>query len=140
MIIYHDTEKELFFSEDYKPLPCLENMTYTDIIELLENVVQALYNAIDNGASMLEIALIDDIITINKYRFIDYLRFTRSGRIASVINNTKYCEIDKAVSAALQYIEKDDGCLLDIGKDNTGIENIIKTAYQESIREEGKKE
>ena len=131
MILYPNTEKELFFSDDYKPLPDLKTLDYTGIMELLENVVQACYNAIDNGAGMLEIALCEDIIEINKYRFIDYLSFVSSGRIAIIIGNSKYTEIDKAVNAALQYINDNEECLLDIGIDNAGIEEIIRKAYKQ---------
>lgn len=138
MKLYPDTEKELFYNTDYKPLPDLKTLDYTDLMELLENVIQACYNAIDNGAGMFQIALSDDIITINRYRFIDYLSFVSSGHIALVIGNSRYKEIDKAVNAALRYIDNNSECLLDIGKDNEGIEKIIRIAYQETKQAVGK--
>lgn len=65
-ILYPDTEKELFFETDYKPLPPLDGLSLPDIRSLLENVNAAAGNAVMNGASLLEMALIDDIQTLKK--------------------------------------------------------------------------
>lgn len=65
--LYPDTEKELFYETDYKPLPPLANMTSADIAALLTNLHQAMENAFIYHADLLCIALKDDTDTIQEY-------------------------------------------------------------------------
>ena len=68
MILYPDTQKELFFIPDYKPLPAdLESMTKGELISLYDNIAAAFDNAYVNGSDLLESALYDDLLTISGY-------------------------------------------------------------------------
>ena len=71
--LYPDTEKELFYNVDYKPLPDLSTVTITEEIELRENLYNALENAFLNGATLLDIALSGDIAKVQKDICINYL-------------------------------------------------------------------
>ena len=66
MIIYQDTEKELFF-HDYRKLPSLSHMPLTDLYELKNNLEQATENAWLYGNDLLEVALNFDIRKVNTY-------------------------------------------------------------------------
>lgn len=118
--LYPDTEKELFYDTDYKPLPCLDNLQSIDIISLLENLYIAIDNAFSYHSELLTMALYDDIISLQKYRMELYIKTISSGHIASVINNNKYIEIDKALMAAMKHLSKrytEDSYFFDIGTD-----------------------
>lgn len=132
----YDTEKELFF-DNYIPLPNLESLTCTQVIELTEN----LYNAFDNAycyhADMLCNALYDDIVKVNKKRCFDYLLQVSPGHMASVISNTLYREIDKAISVSWQYFNAcDEQIYFDIGTSIENIENIIKEQYNNALQQQ----
>ena len=66
MIIYQNTEKELFF-DDYRKLPSLSHMPLTDLYELKNNLEKATENAWLYGNDLLEIALNFDIRKVNTY-------------------------------------------------------------------------
>lgn len=67
MIIYPDTEKELFFDKDYKPLPPLRGLPLDSLRELYGNLCAAQENAWLYGADMLTIALEMDIRKVDMY-------------------------------------------------------------------------
>ena len=60
MIIYSDTQRELYF-KDYKPLPDLSGASLDSLKELLNNLYNACENAFLYGSALLEIAVYDDI-------------------------------------------------------------------------------
>ena len=67
-ILYPDTEKELYFVPDYKPLPdCIKSLSKTDLKSLYNNVAAAFDNAYCYHAELLQSALWDDLLTISKY-------------------------------------------------------------------------
>ena len=67
MIIYPDTEKELFFEKDYKPLPTLRGMSVDSLRELYDNLCAAEENAWLCGADLLTMALDMDIKKVDLY-------------------------------------------------------------------------
>ena len=67
MKLYPDTEKELFFETDYKPLPALRGISLASLRELLENLENAQENAWLYGAELLEMALDMDIRKVKMY-------------------------------------------------------------------------
>ena len=139
MILYPDTEKELFFDNDYKPIPELTNLDCTQLQALLENVFAACGNAFLNGADMLEIALTDDIIKINRQRFANYLRTISAGHVATVIHNDKYTEIDKAILAAWKLFNNtglEECIFFEMGTDIAGLDAAILQAYQAEKEQE----
>ena len=137
MIIYNNTEKELSMN-DYRPLPDINNLSCTDLIELLENLYQASENAFMYHSELLQAALYDDIITVQKQRITDNLRFMSSGYIARIIGNTKYTEIDKAVQYTLDYINdtENENALYILLTDPCNIESLIQAAYKAGKRTE----
>ena len=60
MIIYPNTEKELFW-EDYKALPPLRGLSVAELAELVDNLEKAQENAFLSGNDMLSLALDMDI-------------------------------------------------------------------------------
>ena len=137
MIIYNNTEKELFMN-DYRPLPDIASLSCTDLIELLENLYQASENAYNYHSELLQAALYDDIIIVQKKRITDCLLYSSSGCIAHIIGNTKYTEIDKAVKYTLDYINdtENENALYILLTDPYNIKSIIKAAYQAGKRTE----
>jgi uncharacterized protein YjgD (DUF1641 family) len=131
--LYPDTEKELFFETDYKPIDGLvDKLNITELNGLLENLYNALENAWLYNADLLFIALSDDIITIQKKRLYMYICSLSSGRIASIINNTKYTEIDKAIQATITNLDNiDESILIDMGTGFEQAEKLIRESYQE---------
>ena len=127
--LYNDTEKELF-ENDYKPLPQLDNLTCTQLVELTENLYAAFENYSLYGNDFIATALYDDIVKVNKKRLFEYLLTTSPGHIGSVINSTKYNDIDKAIHIVWQYAnacEEEEFFNLEVG--NEQIENLIKEVY-----------
>jgi hypothetical protein len=134
--LYPDTEKELFYS-DYNNLPDLNDLTCTQIVELINN----LYNAIDNAycyhADMLCNALFDDIVKVNKKRCFDYLLQVSPGHMASVIDSTKYTDIDNCIHILWQYFNTcSDQVYFDIGTCIESIENLVKEQYNKAKQQE----
>lgn len=137
VILYPDTEKELFLETDYKAIPQLESLNCTEIETLLDNVFAAYGNACINGAALLEMALCNDIIAINKKRFADYLRFVSPGHIATIINDSRYTEIDKALLAAWKWYNNTDNFdFVLLETDPANIEQAVLKAYQEDKQQE----
>ena len=131
--LYENTEKELFF-EDYKPLPDLDNLSFTEINDLIENLYQAADNACCYHSELLELALCDDIMTVNRKRLYNYLCTVSSGHIAMVIGSTKYSDIDKALLAAWEfYNNAEDENFMAFDTGNADMERIIKEQYQASL-------
>lgn len=130
--LYPDTEKELFYNVDYKPLPDLLMLNITQEIELRENLYNALENAFLNGAALLDIALSGDIAKVQKDICINYLLTMSSGHMASIIQSTKYADIDRAIIQAWQYFNYvcTDEEFINIGTDPKEIESIILKAYK----------
>jgi hypothetical protein len=137
MIIYSNTEKELFMN-DYKPLPDINSLSCTDLIELLENIYQASENAFNYHSELLENELYNDSITVQKKRIIDCLLYSSSGSIARIIGNTKYTEIDKAVQFTIDYINdiNNTNKLYELYTDPVHVKNLIYNAYQAGKRTE----
>lgn len=133
MIIYPDTEKELFFS-DYKAIPDPKTLNCTEIIETLENLYKAMENAFIYHSDLLSAAIADDIITVQKTRIELYLKTVSSGHIASVINNCKYSETDKAIAEAFNNLNDenfDESMLLLMGTDPGMIDDYIRKCYEQ---------
>lgn len=66
MKLYQDTDRELTF-DDYKQLPPLRGLSVAELRELYDNVQNAVENAWNNGADMLQIALMMDAEKVNLY-------------------------------------------------------------------------
>ena len=67
-ILYPNTQKELFYVPDYKPLPeGLESMTKSELTSLYNNVAAAFDNAYIYHAELLESALYNDLLIISGY-------------------------------------------------------------------------
>ena len=67
MIIYHDTDRELYYVPDYKPLPDNINMlTKTELKALYDNIAAAYDNAFIYHSELLLSALYNDILTVSK--------------------------------------------------------------------------
>ena len=67
MIIYPDTERELFM-EDYKPVSgLLSRLALPDLLELQNNLENALENAFIYHSELLEIAITMDLNKVNLY-------------------------------------------------------------------------
>lgn len=130
--LYQNTEKELFFDTDYKPLPDLLTLNITQEIELRENLYNAMENAFLNGAALLEIALSDDIVKVQRDICTNYILTMSSGHLATVINSTKYADIDKATVNAWQYFNYvcTDEEFINVGTDPQEIEKLILKAYK----------
>ncbi len=129
--LYQDMEKELFLS-DYKPLPDLDSLNYTQVQELTENLDGAIENAFINHSEMLFNALLVDIETVQQYRAAAIIRGFSSGYIARIIGSAKYGDIYSAIEAALQRLDSLDSMdLFDIGTDPANIENLIRETYKE---------
>ena len=60
MIIYQDTEKELFMT-DYKPLPPLRGLPLPELYGLVDNLEKAQENAWLYGNDLLALAIDNDI-------------------------------------------------------------------------------
>ena len=63
-ILYPDTEKELCYKTDYKPLPDVHKLDNDCIVSLYSNIKQAMHNAAIYHSELLEMALHDDIQAI----------------------------------------------------------------------------
>ena len=97
IILYPDTEKELFFEKDYKPIPDISNYSLSDIRILLNNLNSAAGNAFCNHSALLESALFDDIQTIKQQEKQALYQAIQSGLIIPVIyiNCSKYPFIEQ---------------------------------------------
>ena len=131
--LYNDTEKELFYEKDYKPLPKLYTLSFTELIELCENLENAIENACMYGSALLENALYDDIVTVKRYTLSSIINSYSSGTIAGFIGNTKYTEIDKAVNKTLFYLfNTDDENISPLSVDMEGIKSLVCTCYHDN--------
>lgn len=131
--LYPDTEKELYFDIDYKPIEnIIANLDNTGLIELLDNLYSALDNAYCYNAALLENALYDDIVTVKKHILINCIKSYSSGTIAGFIDNTKYTEIDNAVNKTLFYLfNTEDENIFPLSVDMEGIKNLVCTCYHD---------
>lgn len=116
MIIYQDTEKELFF-EDYKPIPKqeeLQKLSCTELEELYQNIGEAEGNAASNNSALLEIALFDDLIRLYRERIRIFLCFTGSGSLAQYVKSAKYNYIEKAIANGFYWLNStDNDCIVE---------------------------
>ena len=109
MFILYDTEKELTIS-DYKLISSLiTGKTIQQLIDILENLENALDNASIYHFDLLEMALSNDIILIKRKLFSMSIHTMSGNTIAGIIGNTKYSQIDIAANKTLQYIYNCDG-------------------------------
>ena len=135
--LYSDTEKELFYETDYKPLPKLYTLSFTELIELCENLENACDNAYCNHADMLCSALYDDIVIVKRYAMSSIINSYSSGTIAGFIGNTKYIQIDRAVNKTLYYIFNcEDEDIYNISVDAETIKNIIVECFLDKRKPE----
>lgn len=97
IILYPDTEKELFFETDYKNIPDISNYSLHDIRILLNNLYSAAGNAFCNHSALLENALFDDIKTVKQQEKHALCQAIQSGLIIPVIyiNCNKYPFIEQ---------------------------------------------
>ena len=130
MFILYDIEKELTIS-DYKPISGLiTGKTIQQLIDILENLENALDNASIYHSDLLEIALSDDVILIKRKLFSMSIHSMSSGTIAGIIGNTKYSQIDIAVNKALQYTYNCDGSeLLIMPYNYQSVCNLVLECY-----------
>ena len=85
-----------------------ENMTVTQEIELINDLYEKLNNAFSMHDELETVDLYNDIIILKTDVFLTLVRSMSSGRIASIINSTKYSDTDKAAEKAiLFFIEAD---------------------------------
>ena len=95
-------------------------------------------NEYSNGSSSAMIeqhkdsALSGDIAKVQKDICINYLLTMSSGHMASIIQSTKYADIDRAIIQAWQYFNYvcTDEEFINIGTDPKEIESIILKAYK----------
>lgn len=132
IIPYPDTERELYFDTDYKPITgLLSGLNNTELIELLKNLENAFDNAYMNNADLLSIALYDDIVEVKKKILIDSVKSFSSGTIASFIGNTKYLQIDRAINKTLVFLfhaEEED--IFPLSVDMAGIKKLVCDCYK----------
>ena len=131
MYTLYDTSKELFYA-DYKKLPDLYSLNCTELQDLRQNMYDALENAMMYGSSLLEIALSDDIVKLQKHMCFQWIYQTSPGHIAKVIGSTSYDDIDLLCHAAHMYFNSycTDEKFIQIGTHDTGIEKLARKAYK----------
>lgn len=131
--LYENTINELIYEKDYKRIPDLDTLNATQVIELRENLYNAIENAFLYGAALLEQALYTDIVTVQRYICTQYIKTVSCGHMASVIGSSKYDDIYKACDKAWVYFttECTDEELYNIGTDPKEIENLILKAYRQ---------
>ena len=134
----YDVDRELFF-EDYKKLPYLYDLNCTQLVELRENMYEALENASMYGSALLEIALSDDIVKLQRHMAFQYILTVSPGHLAAVIGSTKYRDIDNAIHTAWSYFNFDctDDEFLQIGTDTGELEKLIVKAYDAELQKTG---
>ena len=130
--LYPDTERELYFDTDYKPITgLLSGLNNTELIELLENLENAFDNAYMYNADLLSMALYDDIVEVKKKILIDSVKSFSSGTIAGFIGNTKYMQIDIAINKTLMFLfhaEEED--IFPLSVDMEGIKKFVCDCYK----------
>lgn len=132
--LYSNTKSELFY-EDYKPIPDLSKLNCTELNELLQNLYETLENAIMYHSELLEIAISEDIVTVQKYRIEQYIKTYSSGHIAIIIGNDKYIEIDKAIMSTMKYLQEkytEDNYFIDMYTDIDNVDKFIQESYRKS--------
>ena len=106
MKLYQDTEKELFYETDYKPIPeNLDKLSCTDLVELYNNVKSAFENACVYNSALLQLALFSDLVDIYSERISLFLRFSSSDYLSGLVGSTKYTDIDIAISKAWKAVK-----------------------------------
>lgn len=130
MFILYDIEKELTIS-DYKPISGLiTGKAAQQLIDILENLENALDNASIYHSDLLELALSNDVILIKRKLFSMSIHTMSSSTIAGIIGNTKYSQIDIAVNKALQYTYNCDGSeLLTVPYNYKSVCNLVLECY-----------
>ena len=130
MFILYDTKKELTIS-DYKPISGLiTGNTVQQLIDILENLENALDNASIYHSDLLELALSNDVILIKRKLFSMSIHTMSGGTIAGIIGNTRYSQIDTAINKALQYTYNcDGGELLIIPYNYESVCNLVLECY-----------
>ena len=100
------------------------------MIDILENLENALDNASIYHSDLLELALSNDIILIKRKLFSMSIHTMSGSTIAGIINNTKYLQIDIAVNKALQYTYNCDGSeLLIMPYNYESVCNLVLECY-----------
>ena len=132
--LYSNTKSELFY-EDYKPVPDLSKLNCTELNELLQNLYETLENSIMYHAELLELAIAENIVTVQKYRIEQYIKTCSSGHIAIIIGNDKYIEIDKAIMSTMKYLQEkytEDSYFIDMYTDIDNADKFIQESYRTS--------
>lgn len=107
-------------------------MYFAQYAAQLEQLEQAEQEYFINHCDLLAISVYDDIVELKKKMILDYLKYSSSGTIARIINNTRYSEIDKAVNKTILYIteQAEEEYLHDMSMQPEDIEKLIRQCYQ----------
>ena len=133
---YPDTTKELFYDTDYvKVRDIINQIRLSDFPETIENLMQALDNAVIYHADMLMNNIYSDICALKKWYIIRIVSCSSSGTIASYIGKSKYKDLDKAVNNTIIYysdIAKHNE-LFNMKTDPEGIKKAVLRCYKMNI-------
>lgn len=104
----------------------------TQAIEQLERLIEQEQEAESNHADMELIGLYDNISELKKQILVSLISSYGSGTIASFIGNTKYQQIDRAVSKTMYFLfHAEPEELHDLQVDNAGIAALVKKCYMD---------
>lgn len=107
---------------------------YTDNIteqyRLLEELQEQDEQAFLDGNDLKQLSLYDDIVNLKKSILVTMVSSYSSGRIASIIGNTKYTMIDKAINKTLAFLfNAEEEYIYPLQCDIPGIEQLIMECY-----------
>ena len=107
-------------------------MNVTQAIEQLERLIEQEQEAESNHADMELIGLFDTISELKRQILVSLVSSYGSGTIAGFIGNTKYSQIDKAVSKTMYFLfHAEPEELHDLQVDNAGIAALVKRCYMD---------
>ena len=102
----------------------------TKQIELLNNLYKQEEQASIDGNSWLETAFYEDIASLVKSILTNIICSYGSGTIASIIGDTKYTQIDKAVNKALCFLfHAEEEFFHDFNVNAADIAKLIRQCY-----------
>ena len=135
-IPYPDTTKELYYEDDYTPIQDrINTFRLHEIPGILENLYNALDNAYEYHAELLEQALYSDIAALKKKYVILFVFSCSSGTIAGYIGNSKHTAIEKAVDNTIIWASRKATVadLYTIDIDPEGIKAVVNKCYRMNI-------
>ena len=141
MFIPYETETELKYPEDYKPIKdrinCFKLHEIPDIIKNLESAAE---NAFICHSELLERALCDDISELKRWYIIRFISCCSSGTIASYIGKTQYKYIDKAVNNTILYIARSatEEELVNLDISPEGLKDIVTRCFNMNLDVNGR--